>query len=327
MTVGARGVIIDEAACDGCGACVATCSPGALSDGLDERLLAAGAPSHGAEIVVQCHQATPAAGPSTRVPCLLRVSPELLLFLSGGARRPVRLSRGDCEQRCERQPVSCDRAVAEAKALAAAVGLDLQITASDVSTAGVSRRGFFGGLLRGASQVAFDALPATSCQPPVGEPPARRTMLLAALSGASLASTSPPPSVLGRVDSLPERACDGCEACGRACPTGAIRVQRDGGARIVEHVAAHCDGCGACEAVCGPRVLRVGLVLDVDDLDPRAIRILAVAEPERCGICGGPLPANRDDGLCPSCSRRAAMGVRIGWTRPVSPPPGPAEKV
>lgn len=326
VAVGASGPVIDEGLCDRCGACVAACPPGALSDGLDERLLAAGIPSHGAEMVVQCRHAAPAPDATVTLPCLLRVSPELLVFVSAGAQRPVRLSRGDCEQRCERQPVSCDGAVAQAHALASAVGLTLHVTLSDVYTTGVSRRGFFGGLLRRAGHPVADPFPASTDLPAIGEPTARRNMLLAGLSAALVAPKLGSSPLLGRVDVLPGRICDGCEACGRACPTGAIRVQRDGGVRIVEHTAAYCDGCGACEAACGPRVLRVGGAVDLDDLDPRSIRILALAEPERCGICGGPLPANRDDGLCPSCSRRAAMGVRIGWTRPISPPPDPTKE-
>ena len=322
VSMAARGPQIDAARCDGCGACVAACATGALSDGLDERLLAGGLPTGAAGVTVRCPHALPAPGPELTVPCLLRVSPELLLFASGAGARPIVLGRGDCWQRCQREVVACEQAVAEAAALAAVGGRALQVSAT-LATPAVSRRGFFGALARPARELVTGALAVPAALPPVGEPPARRRLLLAALPAPS-GPIAAAPRILGRVDARFGRSCDGCGACGRVCATGAITVLHDGPVRVVEHVAAHCDGCGACAAVCGPGALQVGVAREPYDLDPYAVAILGRAEPARCGLCHGPLPAGRSDGLCPACSRRAAMGAPVHWFGSVRPPPARA---
>lgn len=69
----------------------------------------------------------------------------------------------------------------------------------------------------------------------------------------------------------------GCEACVRACPTGALRLEPEGLALVAEL----CTGCGACGAVCPARAITVGRCVPVPLSEPDGSGIVAAVCPQR----------------------------------------------
>ncbi len=63
-----------------------------------------------------------------------------------------------------------------------------------------------------------------------------------------------------------EQGCTACEACVHACPTGALRMERDEQGRALTFDAGLCIGCGSCAPVCPERVVRVEKMTDIPRL-------------------------------------------------------------
>jgi ferredoxin len=94
--------------------------------------------------------------------------------------------------------------------------------------------------------------------------------------------------------------CTACEACARACPTGAMQIRESGTAWELGFQFSRCVGCGVCVEACQPHVLHF-----YDEMESLA----KVSEPvtlhalgkQRCTRCDrffiSPAPAE----ICPIC--------------------------
>lgn len=69
----------------------------------------------------------------------------------------------------------------------------------------------------------------------------------------------------------------GCDACTRACPTDAMRVEPEGLALVAEL----CTGCGACGATCPARAIAVGRVVPVPLSEADRSGVVALVCPRR----------------------------------------------
>jgi ferredoxin len=84
------------------------------------------------------------------------------------------------------------------------------------------------------------------------------------------------------------QGCTACEACVHACPTRALRVQRDTESMSLIFDATLCIGCQACASICPERVVRVEKVTDLSLLAQGRFTLYRDSE-VRCQTCGAPI--------------------------------------
>jgi ferredoxin len=173
-----------------------------------------------------------------------------------------------------------------------------------------------------AGETGPAALPtaATATSPPQ---PSRRAWL--GLRSGAPAAAAAAPAPVGRLPALdrlrqigigpalwgvrldPQR-CDGCCACARLCPTGAIGARGEQGRETALLMdLSRCVGCGLCVDVCMPGALSMAAALGSGS----AARSwpLAVLQCSSCGknYRAGPATAPAGTARCPAC---LSLGVR-----------------
>jgi energy-converting hydrogenase A subunit P len=95
--------------------------------------------------------------------------------------------------------------------------------------------------------------------------------------------TLPPQAALPVATMRLARGCTNCEACIRACPTGALQVRETDDDWRFLFFADRCVGCGLCAEVCQPRVVRYAETVDATpNVEPVALNILAKQRCQRC---------------------------------------------
>ena len=105
------------------------------------------------------------------------------------------------------------------------------------------------------------------------------------------------------------RGCTNCEACIRACPTGALQVRESETDWTFLFLADRCVGCGVCSEVCQPRVIRYGELIDATPQGPGvALNILAK---QRCNRCDRFFVSAEPAETCPVCVDDDAAFGRI----------------
>jgi ferredoxin len=93
----------------------------------------------------------------------------------------------------------------------------------------------------------------------------------------------PPQAALPVATMRLARGCTNCEACIRACPTGALQVRETDDDWRFLFFADRCVGCGLCSEVCQPRVLQPAEMVDATPgAEPVALNILAKQRCQRC---------------------------------------------
>lgn len=313
------GVTVDEAVCDGCGACVPACRncafslPGADIDGLEAaagRLISAlGRGVAAAGVAVTCQRATeaPLLGGGwlcLPVPSLEMVSAGWLLQLlaAGVSARVVA---------CDAQPCAA-RARQLDDFLESFSGAHPSLFASAAVTS--RREGRPVPCLREptATSAALSALG-------VLEPEISQWRVENPGAGPGVVTVDP-------------HRCSLCGVCARSCPTAALVAEHSGdGLRRLSFDALSCTSCGVCVTLCPEAATALERVLDSDELRGRR-RVVVSGAVRRCRLCGvqleAPLPAAaltqlpvaqrlvqvEDEPLCADCRLRGrcAPGPRGG---------------
>lgn len=99
-----------------------------------------------------------------------------------------------------------------------------------------------------------------------------------------------------------EPGCSSCEACARACPTGALQVRENGSAWALGFDASKCVGCGVCVETCQPRVLHLREAAAADTFARRDAVPLHARPKRRCTRCDRSFIAAADSTLCDVCA-------------------------
>lgn len=96
-----------------------------------------------------------------------------------------------------------------------------------------------------------------------------------------------------------DAGCTACEACFRACPTGALQVRETDASWMLTFDADRCLACEVCREVCQPGVLRVADSLDASP--GRGETALHRLAKQRCGRCDRSFVSAEHEAICPVC--------------------------
>lgn len=95
------------------------------------------------------------------------------------------------------------------------------------------------------------------------------------------------------------RGCTHCEACVRACPTGALQIRETANESAFLFFPDRCVGCAVCAEVCQPRVLRPARIANATaKVGATALDILAK---QRCQRCDRFFASSAPAAICPVC--------------------------
>lgn len=254
-------IAIDAASCSGCLLCAAACPTGAIEPELTADSWAA-ALNRQVAVVLCCHQAAEEC--HLRTPCLGFLTEEYLLALHSAVAPGVDLNLSHCAE-CVNSHI-VDRLAGRLAALEAKTGLPVSQKVRLVRSAAdlqfepetVGRRGFFTSLtrtlLREASQVMAPA--ASAGEKPMGYAqkhlPLRRAVLNRGLERVSAEERQRLAPLFRCTIVRDDDACDGCLACTKVCPTGALIGNEESGdeAPPFTFEASSCTGCGLCVEFC-----------------------------------------------------------------------------
>lgn len=317
ITLSDEGARLDESRCRNCGLCVAACHTGAwVSDSfkpIDLLRQAIRLP----EFKVACAPSQLAA--DAIVPCLGALTPGFLAYLSKRRIPLILLGTAHCAQ--------CDHAPKGAEALASHLEaaevlrqaaeepdqpwLPVKIVAEDSTakaeqTVSSARRQLFRRFIgRGIDAVA--AAPAAAVPVPnrairagayaLTEERELLQIILTRKDGGSVP--------ISWHESLPlmqlslQAGCTNCEACFRACPTGALKIVETAETWQLIFQFDRCVACAVCLEVCQPRVLAYEVQFDARPEQPA--RMLHRLHKQRCMRCERYFVAPEPRAQCPIC--------------------------
>lgn len=316
---GEDGVSVDGSKCQGCGLCVAACPTealqlSALSNG-DITGLAADRRQ------LSCACAPSGVGGDKVVSCLGALTPAILSsFVSKGVALELR-GTGHCVQ-CVHAPKGADMLAMQfegldllRKAAGDETWAEVQLrdeTTQDVEPARgahqAARRQMFRRLLgKGVDAIAkpqSDLAPAPLRAIRAAAPlrSERRDMLQNLWPHAAERPFSiPPHPSLQMAQLCLNEGCTLCEACARACPTGALRVEEDSSSWQLYFKAARCVGCAVCMEACQPGVLTPGDAINSRVLPENTVVLMHRVPRKRCSRCDRFFVGAGEESVCPIC--------------------------
>ncbi len=331
--------MLDDSRCVECGLCLSICPTDVYrSEQMGDSAIV-GLGQHWGEVELGCQRRTALTTTRTtanglaRLPCLARLSPELLV---GIAAQHSRVWLDD--SLCGACPIgtahsSILNAVRIAKELLQAWGRSERVhlytesegKLSDVpapfpnsptSGAPVSRRSFLSLLTLNAGQaltsLAASKLPADSPPEPRLSPRVATLKQALARLGAPQSDVSSPRMATLEIDDR----CTACGLCAKVCPTHAIEFQAQGEHFSLTFNPADCLGldCKLCDWICAPRAITLRPGLSRAALAMDFGQVVHDGPLARCARCHLPFAARGAETLCPFCraeENRSAGANRI----------------
>jgi ferredoxin len=118
---------------------------------------------------------------------------------------------------------------------------------------------------------------------------------------------NPLPESLGFAAVLVSESCTACEACARACPTGALQFERHEADKLfrLSFMPENCIGCEICLHVCAPAAIEVSHKPSFNEIFGQSGAVtLQEGELSRCRKCNAYFAARPGVQLCPLCEFR-----------------------
>lgn len=292
LAVTEESLTVDAGACDGCELCAAACPTGVIAPANNTQ----SAFVFDRRAFIACDGAQ-TDGLST-IPCLNALSHESLFRLHTRGVRELVSCDADCAN-CRRQSnrsfdviVEQVNRVLESRALTTITVsiLPAQQWAAAYSERDGSRRHSRSrrAFLSAACGLRNTNLTATPNPTDGGLIP---TPVLASMPHHANA-------IAPNVPIIDARACDGCDACAKLCPTGAIRLQSVDQVMWYQVQAERCNGCRICQDVCA----RDAITLRSFASAQTQSLALVTARCRRCGV-DFHVPSSNTSNLCPTCSK------------------------
>ena len=296
-----------SATCNSCGLCVTGCPTGAWRlKGFDWRsvvevvLNGRGGEDSG-NSVVSC-SADPEADADSALPCVTALSWQVRARLADRGIRTITLRTG----RCDDCAFATTAAVLEARDVCQAVlgefAPEVVLTESRGTSRPVSpnRRRLFS-TLRDSFRNTAETFAVTDERVPAG---ASLTNALRNLEedGMSVRWSAIPYAASWTVDPR----CTICVACSSACPSGAMRRERDGDRTRLIHDRGRCIGCEACRSACLAGLMRRESARAYElagDCTREVVLSCKQNDDATCAACGREI-TSMASALCPECLKR-----------------------
>lgn len=314
------GVRIDEAKCRNCALCASACRTGALGSGRLDRIELVRRAIGGPATSVACAPSGVAA--DHVVGCLGALDAVMLAYL---ARRGIAVElRGVAAcAACEHAPAGETQWRANVEAVAALASAAppepawrLPAVVDGEAAAGRrsgrvsgARRQLFRRLVgRGADALAGATepsetlpVPEKAIRPgPYSVTEQRELLRIVATRADGKPLRFATHEAVPLVDLALDAGCTACEACFRACPTGALAIEESPDGWALAFTSDHCVGCEVCIEVCQPRVLRAAA--DADATPGRGYRRLHRLTKQRCERCDRHFVSPRPRSTCDVCA-------------------------
>lgn len=267
--------------CTSCGVCVASCPGDAfsfagfiLSQLLEEQ-------ANDKSLVISCCRSRLASENESRLPCVGVMPPESLLFLGLSRKREVQFNLTECTE-CENRPAAdfFVRLFQHVQQLAghlfrADLILVQSVNELPVDAAGDRRTFLFslGTTVAEAVKGQFALEPAQNRKPVKGKRQMARTQLIRTILKRD-------PDIRDELIKLctPEAqvslSCTHCPRCKAICPTGALKIEKDGKGKLLSYDRTLCTACGLCVTFCKEKAICIreaDIVPPKPQLDRRTI--------------------------------------------------------
>jgi Fe-S-cluster-containing hydrogenase component 2 len=99
-------------------------------------------------------------------------------------------------------------------------------------------------------------------------------------------------------------SCSACGVCGRACPTGALELEKEENQYRLKFFAWKCVGCDLCLHICAQHSLEVNHQPSFEQVFGQPEIILSSGELVQCQRCNAWFAAGSDQKYCPTCEFR-----------------------
>ena len=281
---------IDTESCDGCGLCAAACPQGAI---LSQQALPV-LSEHRTSALFACEKAG-VNGEDGIVPCLHTLGLQELLRLYGSGTHRICVATGDCESCIRSGVLNLADLLEQLNGLLESRNLTtitLQLADREqwsrqlqtYSGPVLSRRAFFRKAAASSMTAGMDLAGLAEEQAFI--PPGK---LLPRTRQSDIVPFTP------RIDST---KCNGCDACARLCPQGAIALCSSGDNLQYRLDAECCTGCAICLDICCQQAVSI-------DHWRSQVQFMLPLTAHQCRACGAPfhLPAVKASSgdLCDVC--------------------------
>jgi formate hydrogenlyase subunit 6/NADH:ubiquinone oxidoreductase subunit I/coenzyme F420-reducing hydrogenase delta subunit len=134
--------------------------------------------------------------------------------------------------------------------------------------------------------------------------------LLKPKEGADIIVAQNKPEFPWKKIEIDEKRCSACGTCQALCPTGAIRKKREHEHQLTCFTSSSCTNCFLCREACPEQAIAFEGGFSLADLLEDEEKIVARVDVTSCFLCGEVITAGKSK-LCPTCRKRQVQPMHI----------------